>query len=61
MTEVVTRLAGSAETWRTGPAEPRVPASLLPPVGGSSRARLRLLQRRNRIRLLREIRFHTAT
>ncbi len=47
MTEVVTRLAGSAETWRTGPAEPRVPASLLPPVGGSSRARLRLWRARH--------------
>ncbi len=49
MTEVVTRLTGSAETWRTGPAEPRVPATLLPPppASASGRERLRLWHSRH--------------
>ncbi len=41
MTEVATRLPGSAETWRETPAAPRVPASLEPPTGGSFGDRLR--------------------
>ena len=41
MTELATRLPGSAETWRDAPAGPRVPDSLLPPTGGPVGDRLR--------------------
>ena len=50
MTEVDTRLRGSAETWRTAPAAPRVPADLDAPPAGSWSARLRALRQRHRLR-----------
>jgi ABC-type multidrug transport system fused ATPase/permease subunit len=53
MTELATRLPGSAETWREAPAEPRVPASLAVapglPMGERLRAwRARHLEREQR-------------
>ncbi|MDN5770497.1 MAG: ABC transporter ATP-binding protein/permease [Microlunatus sp.] len=50
MTDLATRLPGSAETWRATPTEPRVPAALLPPADGSVGDRLRAWRDRHRLR-----------
>ena len=47
MTELATRLPGSAETWREAPAEPRVPPTLVVPEGLPVGARLRAWQDRH--------------
>ena len=41
MTDLATRLPGSADTWREAPAAPRVPDSLVPPTSGPGGDRLR--------------------
>ena len=41
---------GSAETWRTAEAPPRVPPELTPPTEGSARERLRAWRERHRLR-----------
>jgi ABC-type multidrug transport system fused ATPase/permease subunit len=43
-------IPGSAETWRTTPAEPRVPAALVPPTEGSIRERLAAWRARHLLR-----------
>ncbi|HEV2930137.1 MAG TPA: ABC transporter ATP-binding protein, partial [Propionibacteriaceae bacterium] len=54
MTQVSTALRsgpeGSAETWRTTPPTPRVPAELDPPRTGSALDRLRAWRRRHLLR-----------
>jgi ABC-type multidrug transport system fused ATPase/permease subunit len=50
MTDLATRLPGSAETWREAPADPRVPVSLLPPEGVSTGDRLRAWRTRHLVR-----------
>lgn len=50
MTQLITPLEGSAETWREHAHEPRVPAELFPPEQASPRERLRLWRARHRIR-----------
>src|SRR6187551_446450 len=61
MTELQTRLPGSAETWRVNPPEPRVPVDLLPPASGSVRFRLRAWRQRHRHRERRAIEFFAAS
>jgi ABC-type multidrug transport system fused ATPase/permease subunit len=53
MSELQVGIAGSAETWRRGPAEPRVPGALIPPADGALGVRGRLSEWRRR-HLLRE-------
>src|SRR5690349_11322854 len=50
MSDLATRLPGSAETWRQVPAEPRVPAALLPPDDATVGARLRAWRARHLLR-----------
>ncbi len=61
MTELQTRLPGSAETWRVNPPEPRVPVDLLPPASGSVRFRLRAWRQRHRHRERRAVAFFAAS
>jgi ABC-type multidrug transport system fused ATPase/permease subunit len=61
MTELQTRLPGSAETWRVNPPPPRVPVDLLPPASGSVRFRLHAWRQRHRHRERRAIAFFTAS
>ena len=61
MTELQTRLPGSAETWRVNPPEPRGPVDLLPPASGSVRFRLRAWRERHRHRERRAIAFFAAS
>ncbi len=61
MTEVQTRLPGSAETWRVDPPAPRVPADLSAPRAGSRRARLRAWQGRHALRERRAEDYFTAS
>ena len=53
-------LAGSAETWRRGPAELAVPPSLIPPVSAPAATRLRLWRQRHLQREQRAAAFFNA-
>ena len=61
MSDLQTQLAGSAETWRTGPAEPRVPPELIPPKEGSVRDRLRAWHQRHLLRERRAQEFYAES
>jgi ABC-type multidrug transport system fused ATPase/permease subunit len=50
MTDLATRLPGSAQTWRSARAEPRVPAALRPPETRSAGDRLRAWRSRHLLR-----------
>lgn len=50
MTQLITPLEGSAETWREHAHEPRVPPELIPPVRATPFERLRHWQARHRLR-----------
>ncbi len=50
MTDLQTELRGSAQTWRSGPADERIPASLVPSRSGSVGSRLRAWQQRHVLR-----------
>ena len=50
MTDLRAELEGSAQTWRSNPQEPAVPAALLPPRTGSPGTRLRAWRARHLLR-----------